>query len=232
MKLGVYTAILHDRDLSDALHAIQKLGLNGAEINSGGFLPPRHLPIPEIMSGDSARDDYLALFADRDITLTALNCNGNPLHPDPEVGEVQGQDVFTSIEGAQRLGVTRVITMSGLPAAHAGGLRPAWAVSPWNSVDLDTVDYQWQEVVIPYGRRVNAFAADHNVKVAIEMHPQNVVFNPSTLLRLVDAIDATHVGAEMDPSTCSGSRVEGRKKHRRCGNNGAFSVPHSIFRRG
>jgi sugar phosphate isomerase/epimerase len=38
------------------------------------------------------------------------------------------------------------------------------------------------------------------VKVGIEMHPQNVVFNPSTLVRLVDAVGATHVGAEMDPS--------------------------------
>jgi sugar phosphate isomerase/epimerase len=200
MKLGVYTAILHDRDLPEALDAIKELGLNGAEINSGGFLPPRHLPIHDVLTSDSARDDYLSLFADREITLTALNCNGNPLHPDPAVGDVQGQDVFTSIEVAQRLGVTRVITMSGLPAAHSGGLRPAWAVNPWNSVDMDTLDYQWQEIVIPYWRRVNAFAADHDVKVAIEMHPQNVVFNPSTLVRLVDAIGATHVGAEMDPS--------------------------------
>ncbi|WP_104131912.1 sugar phosphate isomerase/epimerase [Cryobacterium sp. M91] len=200
MKLGVYTAILHDRDLPEALDALVELGLNGAEINSGGFLPPRHLPIDAVMSSDSARDDYLGLFAERNIKLTALNCNGNPLHPDPEVGLVQGQDVFTSISVAHRLGVKRVITMSGLPAAHDGGLRPAWAVNPWNSVDMDTLDYQWHDVVIPYWRRVNEFAAAHDVKVAIEMHPQNVVFNPSTLVRLVDAIDATHVGAEMDPS--------------------------------
>ena len=32
------------------------------------------------------------------------------------------------------------------------------------------------------------------------MHPHNLVFNPPTLERLVEQIDATHVGAEMDPS--------------------------------
>lgn len=32
------------------------------------------------------------------------------------------------------------------------------------------------------------------------MHPQNVVFNPSTLVRLVEQTGATNVGAEMDPS--------------------------------
>jgi sugar phosphate isomerase/epimerase len=32
------------------------------------------------------------------------------------------------------------------------------------------------------------------------MHPQNLVFNPPTLRRLVEQTNATHVGAEMDPS--------------------------------
>ena len=39
MKLGVYTAILHDKPLREALEAIASLGLTGAEINAGGFLP-------------------------------------------------------------------------------------------------------------------------------------------------------------------------------------------------
>ncbi|MGN6782328.1 MAG: sugar phosphate isomerase/epimerase family protein, partial [Marmoricola sp.] len=39
-----------------------------------------------------------------------------------------------------------------------------------------------------------------DVKVAIEMHPGNIVFNPRTLPRLAEEIGATHVGAEMDPS--------------------------------
>jgi sugar phosphate isomerase/epimerase len=47
---------------------------------------------------------------------------------------------------------------------------------------------------------VQAYAADHDVKVCLEMHPGNVVFNPRTMERLATEINATHLGAEMDPS--------------------------------
>ena len=198
MKIGIYTAVLHDRDLTDALDVIASLGLSGAEINSGGFLPPRHLPIDDVMSSDVKRDEYLALFSDRGIKLTALNCNGNPLHPNPEV--THGDDVFDAIRIAARLGVDRVITMSGAPSNQPGGIRPAWVVNPWNSVDSDSLDYQWDEVAIPYWRRVDELATELGVKVGIEMHPQNIVFNPSTLVRLVERCGAKSVGAEMDPS--------------------------------
>jgi sugar phosphate isomerase/epimerase len=38
------------------------------------------------------------------------------------------------------------------------------------------------------------------VTVCIEMLQHNVVYNPATMLRLATEINATHVGAEMDPS--------------------------------
>lgn len=83
MKLGVYTAILHDRRLEDALDVIASLGLDAAEINAGGFLPPVHIPIDEVIASQAARDDYLPVFADKGIALAGLNANGNPLHPNP-----------------------------------------------------------------------------------------------------------------------------------------------------
>ncbi len=200
MKLGAYTACLHDQPLPDALRVLADLGLESAEINSGGFLPPVHLPVDDLRASEQARQDYLGLYEDAGITLTALNCNGNPLDPNPEVGPAQAQDLFDSIEIAASIGVTRVVTMSGTPAASAGGQYPAWNVLPWHSVFLDVRDYQWNEVAIPFWRKVQAHAADHDVKVAIEMHPHNVVYNPATLERLATEIGATHVGAELDPS--------------------------------
>lgn len=65
MRFGVYTAILHDRGLPEALTAIRDLGLDAAEINVGGFLPPVHMPsIDDILTSDAARDDYLETFAE------------------------------------------------------------------------------------------------------------------------------------------------------------------------
>lgn len=200
MKLGAYTACLHDKPVADALKILRDLGLDSAEINSGGFLPAPHLPIEAIRSSKEARDEYLGLFETSGVELTALNCNGNPLHPDPEVRKKHGQDVRDAIELGALLGVKRVVTMSGLPEAHAGGTAPSWTVLPWVSVYLDALDYQWNEVVIPYWKDIQARAADADVKVCIEMHPHNVVYNPATMVRLAESIDATHVGAEMDPS--------------------------------
>ncbi len=83
MKLGVYDAILHDQPLPEALRTVRALGLTGIEINAGGFLPPVHLPVDDILAGTTAAEDYLGAFAEAGVELTALNVNGNPLHPDP-----------------------------------------------------------------------------------------------------------------------------------------------------
>ncbi|MDT0542903.1 MULTISPECIES: sugar phosphate isomerase/epimerase family protein [Streptomyces] len=200
MKLGAYTAVLHDQPLTETLRTLRELGLESAEINSGGFLPAPHLPIDEIRAGQDARDGYLARFAAEGITLTALNCNGNPLHPDPQVRDKHAQDVRDAIELAALLGVKRVVTMSGLPASDPGGRLPSWTVLPWDSAYLDAMDYQWNEVAIPFWRDIQARAADADVKVCIEMHPHNLVYNVGTMERLATEIDATHVGAELDPS--------------------------------
>ncbi|EME67248.1 hypothetical protein G352_01017 [Rhodococcus ruber BKS 20-38] len=200
MKLGVYNAILHDKSLPEALETIASLGLEGIEVNSGGFLPPVHIPVADLLSGSVAPAEYLKVFEETGVSITGLNCNGNPLHPDPEVGPEDADDLRKSIQVAGLLGIDRVVTMSGLPAAHAGGQWPAWHVNTWDSGYLDSQDYQWDEVAVPFWMEIDALARENGVKVAIEMHPQNLVFNPPTLKRLVDKIGATNVGAEMDPS--------------------------------
>jgi sugar phosphate isomerase/epimerase len=202
MKLGAYTACLHDRDLRKALEVLRDLGLDSVEVNAGGFIGTPHLPVAELLASAQARAEYLETFAEFGIELTALNCNGNPLHPDPEVHH--GADLKQAIELAGKLGVGTVITMSGLPAAEPGGTRPSWTVIPWDSVYKETLDYQWNEVAVPFWREIQLLAARHDVRVAIEMHPHNLVFNPATLRRLIDlttpAGGEIRVGAELDPS--------------------------------
>ena len=51
----------------------------------------------------------------------------------------------------------------------------------------------------PTGRSDAKFAADHGVKIAIEMHPGFVVYSPETMLRL-RAITGPSVGCNYDPS--------------------------------
>jgi sugar phosphate isomerase/epimerase len=199
MKLGVYTAILHDRPLAEALDVIASLGLTGAEVNAGGFLPAPHLPVDDLLDGSLSIVDYLAVFERAGVALTGLNVNGNVLHPDPVVSGPDARELRQAIEVAGLLGVTRVVAMSGLPAAEPTGTVPAWNVVPWDSAYLDSLAYQW-DLAVEFWRDIDALAVRHGVKVCLEMHPHNLVFNPATLRRLVERTGARAIGAELDPS--------------------------------
>lgn len=200
MKLGVYNAILHDRSLDEALKVVKELGLDGLELNTGGFLPRVHIPnIDEILENDTARDDFLGAFDAVGLEILGLNCNGNPLHPNPVIGDAHAADVVRSIRLAHRLGQNRVVTMSGLPGGEPGALRPNWIVNAWNSASLEVLDYQW-DVAAAFWSDVDALARELDVKVALELHPQNVAFNPASILELRQRINATHIGVELDAS--------------------------------
>jgi len=200
MRLGVYNAILHDRPLPEALTVIADLGLTGIEINTGGFLPPVHVPnIDEILESDAARDDYLALFVGTGVSVAGLNCNGNPLHPNREIGDKHAQDIRKSIRLAHRLGQDRVVTMSGLPGGEPGAMVPNWIVNAWNSAALDILDYQW-DIAAAFWKDIDQLARELDVKVALELHPQNIVFNTADVRKLIQLTGATHVGVELDAS--------------------------------
>ncbi|MBT2522129.1 sugar phosphate isomerase/epimerase [Arthrobacter sp. ISL-28] len=200
MKLGVYNAILHDRPLPEALKVIADLGLTGIEINSGGFLPPVHIPtFDDILESDAARDDYLAVFEGTGVSIAGLNCNGNPLHPNRTIGDKHAEDIRRSIRLANRLGQNRVVTMSGLPGGEPGATVPNWIVNAWNSAALDVLDYQWK-IAADFWTETDKLARDVDVKVALELHPQNLVFNPADVRKLVELTGATHVGVELDAS--------------------------------
>ena len=200
MKLGVYNAILHDRPLPQAIEVVARLGLTGLELNSGGFLPAVHIPtFDEILVSDAARDDFLGLFEGTGVGVAGLNCNGNPLHPTRAIGEAHTADLRRSIRLAERLGQHRVVTMSGLPGGEPGSTRVNWVVNAWNSAALDVLDYQW-DIAADFWRETDRFAADHDVAVALELHPQNLVFNCADVHRLIELTGATNVGVELDAS--------------------------------
>ena len=199
LKLGAYTACLHDHTLAEALDVLHGNSLTSVEVNTGGFIPAPHCPVDQLLTSATARDEYLTTFADHGMELTGLNCNGNPLNPLPGVGPKHADDLRRTIELAGLLGVDRVVAMSGTPGSDPRAEYPSWVVNPWDGVYLDVLDYQW-DVATTYWTGIDALAREHGVRIAIEMHPHNLAFSPVTLRRLVDQVGATNLGAEMDPS--------------------------------
>ena len=122
MKLGVYTAILHDKPLREALEVIASLGLDRSR-DQRGWLPANAAPAgrPTLLAGDVAPQRVpVDLRRHAGCRSPGLNCNGNPLHPDPEVGPEDADDLRNAIRVAGLLGVDRVVTMSGLSAGPPG----------------------------------------------------------------------------------------------------------------
>jgi len=89
--------------------------------------------------------------------------------------------------------------MSGLPGGEPGTRHPNWIVNAWNSAALDVLDYQW-EIAAEFWSGIDQLAKDHGVKVALELHPQNLVFNTRDVRKLIQLTGAANIGVEMDAS--------------------------------
>ena len=71
---------------------------------------------------------------------------------------------------------------------------------PWPPDYPEILEYQWSKVVIPYWQKTVDFVRKNGArKIALEMHPGFVVYNPETLLKL-RAAAGPEIGANFDPS--------------------------------
>lgn len=89
--------------------------------------------------------------------------------------------------------------MSGTPGSDRHAKYPSWVVNPWNGVELEVLEYQ-KSVVDPFWREMDLRAQDAGAKLALELHPHNLVFTPVNFLEFAERIDARNIGVNMDPS--------------------------------
>jgi sugar phosphate isomerase/epimerase len=135
---------------------------------------------------------------DHGLSVAALNCSGNPLHPG-EKGMKHHQVTLDTIKLASVMGIDRVVMMSGLPGGP-GDANPNWIITDWPPECLDIVKYQWDEKIIPYWRDLVAYANNLGIrKLCLELHGHQAVYNVNTLFKLRDVVGET-VGANYDPS--------------------------------
>jgi sugar phosphate isomerase/epimerase len=143
--------------------------------------------------------DFKKKLADHGFRISALSCHGNPLHPDRDRATRDQEVSRKTILLAEKLGVPVTVDFSGCPGDSPQSKGPNWVTCPWPPDYLEILKWQWDEVVAPFWTAHAKFAADHGVRIAIEMHPGFVVYNPETLLKL-RAIAGPNVGCNYDPS--------------------------------
>ena len=199
MKLGVFDPIYGALGFEPMLDRIAGLGLEAVELGCGNYPGDRHCRPAELLADPAAGDRFLRAVTARGLEISALSCHGNPIHPDADRATRDDAVFRDTVRLAGRLGVPAVNVFSGCPGDGPGATRPNWVTTAWPTEFADILAWQWDAVVLPYWREAGAFAQEHGVRLAFEMHPGFVVYNPRTLLRLRAEVGEV-VGANMDPS--------------------------------
>ena len=200
MKLSVLTNLYAGISLDEALAKFKALGIESVEIGCGGYPGKAHCDPEKLLADPAAFDEFVATFKKYDIEICALSTHGNAVHPNKEIAAQFDRDFRNAVLLAEKLGIDTVITFSGCPGGSPEDKTPNWATCAWPDDFLAVLDYQWNEVLIPYWKEAAAFARSHGVtRIAFEMHPGFCVYNPETLLRLRAAV-GEEIGANFDPS--------------------------------
>jgi sugar phosphate isomerase/epimerase len=199
VDLGLLIDPRLDRPWEQALDLAVRNGVTHIEPCGGGHVP-KHYVDPGLLAND---EDELGRFRDsiaaRGLTIAALGCYGNPIHPDEGRAQAAHEDFVATCAIAERLGVQRVTVISGVPAGGPHDRAPNWII-PSIYADLEhAYRWQWEDRLIPYWREACTVAAAHGVTICMEPIGGFMVYNAQTFLRLRDACGET-LSANVDPS--------------------------------
>ncbi len=198
MKVGVFTALLANLSLDQVIQKLKSLGIDTVELGTGNYPGDPHCKL-SMLENEKALKEFKKKLDDNGFAISALSCHGEPLHPNADIARANQDTNCKTILLAEKLGVPVVIDFSGCPGESDTAKNPNWVTCAWPPHFQDILKWQWEKKVVPYWKERTKFAADHGVKIALEMHPGFVVYNPETMLRL-RAECGPNIGANFDPS--------------------------------
>jgi sugar phosphate isomerase/epimerase len=202
--LALLTDALGHMPFQDVLEWCAVRGLVGVELGVGGYSPAPHVAREELLASARARRDFLASLAEANLEIVALNASGNPLHPVREIAAEHAEALRDAISLAHRLGVDRVVAMSGCPAGpgpNGGGSWPVFAGGAWLPDMEGLWPQQFERSIAPFWRDLSAWAKDTapDVVVCLELHPGTSIYNAESFACLRSVTD-DNVTVNLDPS--------------------------------
>ncbi len=198
MKIGMVTDSLSSLSFGEVVETASQLGIQMLEFACGNWSQAPHVKLDTLLDKKSEREKFIGKIRDCGLEISALNCSGNQLAPGDH-GKAHDAVVRKTMKLASLLGVKRIVMMSGLPAGP-GDQHPNWITVAWPAETTRILEYEWNEVAIPYWRGLVSYAADLGIeKICIEPHGHQLVYNVESMLRLRNAAGKM-VGANFDPS--------------------------------
>jgi sugar phosphate isomerase/epimerase len=200
VQLGLFTPVFNSLSFDALLTELKRYPeISTLELGTGGWPGGSHLNLEALLASKSDAADFRAKLRDAGLTISALSCHNNPVHPNPETARRDDTVLRKTVQLAESLEVPVVVTFSGCPGASAQDTVPNWITTSWPPEYSEALAWQWDDRLIPYWRDTTAFAAKAGVKIALEAHPGFCVYNVETMLRLRAAAGPS-LGINLDPS--------------------------------
>src|SRR5579863_5574147 len=106
MKVGLFTVLFSKLSLDNVIKKIKPLGIRTIELGTGNYPGDAHLKLDWL--GSSAKlKEFKEKLDDQGVSISALSCHGNALHPDKRFAESCQETSRKTILMAEKLGVTR-----------------------------------------------------------------------------------------------------------------------------
>ena len=200
IPIGVFDPVYDNLTLDQMIDKVSALGLEAVEIGTGGY-PHNIIARWMILLADPAKAKaWQKKFTDHGIQVATLSCHGNPVHPDEQHAAKDQETFRKTVRLAEMLDVKVIVGFSGCPGGSPTDTQPNWITYRWPPEYNEMLQWQWKEKVVPYWKEAAKFAREHGIhRMAFEMHPNFVVYNPRTLIKLREAV-GEEIGANCDLS--------------------------------
>jgi sugar phosphate isomerase/epimerase len=200
IPIGVFDPVYDHLSLDQMLDKVSALGLEAMEIGAGGYPNNKHCALDDLIADKSKARAWQKKFEDKGIRVATLSCHGNPVHPNAQHAQKDVETFRKTVLLAEILDIKVIVGFSGCPGGTPTDTQPNWITYRWPPEYNQMLQWQWKEKVIPYWKEAAAYARSHGIKrLAFEMHPNFVVYNPRTLLKLREAV-GEEIGANCDLS--------------------------------
>ena len=114
MRVGVFTPLLSQLPLPAVLKKLKTYSIDTVELGTGNYPGDAHCKLT-MLDDPAALAEFQKILADHGVSISALSCHGNALHPDPARAKHDREVSRKTILLAEKLGIPVVVDFSGCP---------------------------------------------------------------------------------------------------------------------